>query len=565
MFNANTIAETFAPRHAGEASQKQFLARLKICQRCPVRRVHTCRVANQLCTLLARPAGGACPNRSWPSDSQLTTGDIAGVMPALDDTNLKRGLQQAAGAVAARPGALHTCAVVIISHNYGRFLAEGVESVLAQTVRPAEVLIVDDASSDDTAAVAARFGDRGVQYLRVENRSITLNRLCGLERTTAPVVLFLDADDALDADYLERGLPLFSDPRIGIVYSDCQRFGDDPTLVKFPLPGQVDINHQNFAHAGSLVRRAALEASDAFAEPGEVTRRNQDDWYLWRRLAAAGWRLDKQDGIYLYRIHGASHCAELKALERDYFDLGSLAHETITLFVPLSGRRWAWPDMRHFLERQTWPHDRTRLIFADTSDDEVFSRDVRSWLASCDYTDARHYWQTVGEPGLADDNRREKAVHRAVQGAMPRIYNRLAREATTEYILVVEDDILPPADVAERLLRGFDDVTASVSALYASRFRPGYVAWDSHGRNFLAADVDGRPVVTVGGNGFGCVMLRRSVLRETVFQHALPTGDYDPNFYHWLTRTKWQARLDCRILCEHRDAPSDLEAAHACR
>jgi hypothetical protein len=58
-------------------------------------------------------------------------------------------------------------------------------------------------------------------------------------------------------------------------------------------------------------------------------------------------------------------------------------------------------------------------------------------------------------------------------------------------------------------------------------------------------------LLTIGGNGFGCVILRRSVIRQTVFQHAAPTADYDPNFYHWLASTSFTARLDCRVECEH--------------
>jgi hypothetical protein len=56
----------------------------------------------------------------------------------------------------------------------------------------------------------------------------------------------------------------------------------------------------------------------------------------------------------------------------------------------------------------------------------------------------------------------------------------------------------------------------------------------------------------VGGNGFSCVILRRSVLAQTVLQHVRPTPDCDPNLYHWLSGTPWKARIDWRVECEHR-------------
>jgi len=131
---------------------------------------------------------------------------------------------------------------------------------------------------------------------------------------------------------------------------------------------------------------------------------------------------------------------------------------------------------------------------------------------------------------------------------MPRIYNRMAHEATTEYVWIVEDDVIPPLDAAERLMRGFDEGVASVSGAYRSRFHSGYVAWDSQGKPIENAGVG---VTSVGGNGFGCVILRRSVLQQTVLQHVRPTPDYDPNFYHWLADTPWQARVEWRVTCDH--------------
>ena len=288
-----------------------------------------------------------------------------------------------------------------------------------------------------------------------------------------------------------------------------------------------------------------------------MTRLNQDDWYLWRRIATAGWRLAKSPAVYHYRIHPGSHCAELHANRVGYFDLASLAHETITLFVPFSGRRWAWPAMREFLERQTWPHDQVRLVLCDTSDDELFSRELRSWLAKCDYTDCRHYWQTVATAGIADADRHDPDVRRAVQAAMPRIYNRMIRDATTEYLWIVEDDVIPPLDAGERLLRAMDADVASVSGAYRSRFRTGWVAWDKDG---AMVENQGEGVVAVGGNGFGCVVLRRSVVGQTVIQHSTPTGDFDPNFYYWLSKTHWKARLDWGVECEHLDGATAISS-----
>lgn len=90
-----------------------------------------------------------------------------------------------------------------------------------------------------------------------------------------------------------------------------------------------------------------------------------------------------------------------------------------------------------------------------------------------------------------------------------------------------------------------------------SRFRAGWVAWDKDGK---MAENQGEGVVTVGGNGFGCVVLRRSVVGQTVIQHSTPTGDFDPNFYYWLSRTRWKAQLDWGVECEHLDGATAISS-----
>ena len=182
----------------------------------------------------------------------------------------------------------------------------------------------------------------------------------------------------------------------------------------------------------------------------------------------------------------------------------------------------------------------------DTSQNPEFSGTVRNWLANCDYADIRHLCEAVAEPGLADKPRQKN--HKEVSLAMARIYNRMQREAQTEYLWIVEDDNLPPDNACERLLQRFDADTASVSAAYWSRFAHGYVAW-RHDRSRIREK--GFGVQQVGGNGFGCVILRRSVLRDTLFTATLDIPAYDNAFYHRLAATRFKAKLDWSVQCDH--------------
>ena len=92
-----------------------------------------------------------------------------------------------------------------------------------------------------------------------------------------------------------------------------------------------------------------------------------------------------------------------------------------TLFLSLSGRKWAWPLTRRFLESQTFPRERTRLHILDTSGDAAFSAEVRAWIGGCGYASAQIFHDTVGPAGLADVLRPDALD--AVRHAVARIYN----------------------------------------------------------------------------------------------------------------------------------------------
>jgi glycosyltransferase involved in cell wall biosynthesis len=92
--------------------------------------------------------------------------------------------------------------VIIASYNYGRFLGDAIESALAQTYAPVEVIVVDDGSTDESRNVIARVGDR-VQSILKANGGQASAWNAGFAASAGDVVLFLDADDLYrpGADY----------------------------------------------------------------------------------------------------------------------------------------------------------------------------------------------------------------------------------------------------------------------------------------------------------------------------------------------------------------------------
>jgi hypothetical protein len=130
-------------------------------------------------------------------------------------------------APASPPGLV---SIVIPCFRQAHFLADAIESVLRQTYERFEVLVVNDGSPDDTAAVASRFP---VRYVEQENAGLAGARNAGLDRAHGEFVVFLDADDRLLPDALRiNASRLLQDPSLAFVAGASRYIARDGT----PLP-----------------------------------------------------------------------------------------------------------------------------------------------------------------------------------------------------------------------------------------------------------------------------------------------------------------------------------------
>jgi hypothetical protein len=434
-------------------------------------------------------------------------------------------------------------AVVVISHNYGHWLGECLDSVLAQTTKAADVLVIDDSSTDDTKAVVASYAPQGVRYRRIDAGHVWESRKAGYEATRADVLCFLDADDRLPPDYLESSLRLLADRKVGIVYSDVEWFGDLTGRSNYPEFDARRTDRENYMHAASLVRRAALDVSQAFRSPRPGM--SHADWYLWRQVIDAGFTAAKSPAVYQYRRHGGSMIHGAMVRQADYYELANLSHAPVTIVCPLSGREWAWPRYRDWLDAQMWTKDQCRVLILDSGP----TPGAREWALACDYPDVRYQRLDVGDKGLAEKPRANHASD--VRKAMSRIYNRMARAIETPFAFVLEDDVIPPCDVIDRLMKSMDRNVIAVSGAYPSRYAAGYVAWLNPGQHLSL----GSGVQEIGGCGFGCLLLRRDVIETEHFANVTDEHpDYDVNFFQ-RHRGKGKVRIDWSVQAEHLHAP----------
>jgi glycosyltransferase involved in cell wall biosynthesis len=126
-----------------------------------------------------------------------------------------------------------TVSVVIPTYNCATFLPAAIDSVLAQTFKDYEILVVDDGSTDATSKVIAPYLDR-VQFIRQENKGLAGARNAGIRVSRGEFIALLDADDTWLPDKLELQLPRFSDPEVLIVFSDFSvEYSDGRSLPSY--------------------------------------------------------------------------------------------------------------------------------------------------------------------------------------------------------------------------------------------------------------------------------------------------------------------------------------------
>lgn len=189
-----------------------------------------------------------------------------------------------------------TCAVVIPCHNYGRFLGDAIESVLAQTMPATEIVVILDHCTDHSREVAEKYP---VRVLETNACDVHLVRRLGTRETTSDVVIFLDADDRIGENYIKTGMKAFSDPHAGIVTGDAQFFGADDFRW---TPEITDMQQACCATSASLVRREAIEHSGCF-EDLSLTGVPSEDWETWKLIDRAGWQTRKAKITHYHRRH----------------------------------------------------------------------------------------------------------------------------------------------------------------------------------------------------------------------------------------------------------------------
>ena len=212
--------------------------------------------------------------------------------------------------------------VVIPTYNYGRFIIEAISSVLDQTRPPSEIIVVDDGSMDETAAVVRAFGE-AVRYIRQDNAGVCAARNRGASESSSELIAFLDADDRWEPTNLEKQVARFeSDEKIGLVHCAMREFdGETGETIRFYMDGcEEGVAENLLLWEGPLivVPGAVTVTREAFNHVGGFDPRMKvgEDWDFCYRVA----RLFKigfvAEPLVNYRSHDAAAHHNVEDMER---------------------------------------------------------------------------------------------------------------------------------------------------------------------------------------------------------------------------------------------------------
>lgn len=174
--------------------------------------------------------------------------------------------------------------VIIPCYNQAQFLSATIESVLRQTYRNFEIIVVDDGSTDGVAEVAARYAD--VRLIRQPNRGVSVARNTGLRESVGEYLVFLDSDDVLLPDALKLGIDsLEARPDAAFVYGYGQFIGADGS--RLPTPRQPKIKrdyYRQMLRQNYIWSVGAVVFRRSFVDGFSLGMDGCSDWDLFLRI-----------------------------------------------------------------------------------------------------------------------------------------------------------------------------------------------------------------------------------------------------------------------------------------
>lgn len=282
--------------------------------------------------------------------------------------------------------------VIIPAFNAVRYLPDAIESVRAQTLRPREIIVIDDGSTDATSEVLAGYGSVLITE-RQENQGAAAARNRGLDLATGRFVAFLDADDVSAPQRLERQLvQLQGSHGAAACFTGYWRFDGVGGRVEHPAP-RVELPRDPVEYLANCVVLGASAMVDRLVARNvryPTGTSATEDLIFTALLATTGPLTAIPEALYGYRAH------ERQTSLQHHPRVGSYPHFEQRLEWARANAATVWPDRSwDDIERALWQG------LAKQTEAAYWVRNRRFFLQDREYI-RRHWPSHLRRPGVAE-------------------------------------------------------------------------------------------------------------------------------------------------------------------
>jgi glycosyltransferase involved in cell wall biosynthesis len=219
-----------------------------------------------------------------------------------------------------------TVSIIIPTYNRRQLIARSIKSVLNQTYRDFELIIVDDGSTDDTSEVVAGFNDERIRYIRCEeNRGEAAARNMGIKVARCVYIAYQDSDDEWLPEKLARQMELLEDapPQLGVIYTGFWKTENHRRIyIPFSWVNQKNGDiHQELLKGNFIGSPVVLIKKECFDRVGlfDERLRNLVDWEMWLRISKCYHFKYINEPLVIAHYHSdnvsSNHRAFIEALE----------------------------------------------------------------------------------------------------------------------------------------------------------------------------------------------------------------------------------------------------------
>lgn len=253
--------------------------------------------------------------------------------------------------------------IVLPTYNQAHYLPEALNSVFAQTYRDVELLVVNDGSTDATAAVLADYQQRHeFTVIMQENQGLPCALNAGFAQTYGDYLTWISSDNVMLPEMLSALVEaLDKDPSFGLVYADRYLMNEEGRDLGRFNTSDYDpylLLHANLVHCCFLYRRECMERVGGY-DPEFIYG---EDWEYWIRISRYYRMKHVPQALYRYRLHGTSMTSELVlgiALNMSYAEFAARIRRRMPVRWCIGKLKWWWLRLsckNHPLvaERRAW-------------------------------------------------------------------------------------------------------------------------------------------------------------------------------------------------------------------